>query len=71
MDHIDDILILTTESAIIGMAIKREIIVRNTMDGGGADILIGLEESDLELVVEMNVISKFERKQGRGPSDEE
>jgi hypothetical protein len=51
-----------TETAIIEMAIKSEIIVRMMMDGGGADISIRLEESDLGSEVEMNDILKLERK---------
>jgi hypothetical protein len=56
LSQIDSIPKLTTESAIIGMAIKSEISVRMMMDGGGADILVGLEEGDLESGVEVNAI---------------
>lgn len=62
MDHIADIPMFATETAIIEMAIKSEIIVRMMMDGGGADISIRLEESDLGSEVEMNDILKLERK---------
>jgi len=60
---VHDIPILITESAIIVMAIKNEIIVRMMMDGGGADIWIRLEEADLESeVLEVSLIFKLERK---------